>query len=62
MRKLIAIMAALGLFGVTTLTPVAAAGTGKGKTAMASADKTKKSKKAKKVKKTDAVILYRIAG
>jgi hypothetical protein len=54
-------MAALGLFGVTTLTPVVAAGGGKDKAAMASTHKTKKPTKAKKVKKPQAAILYQIA-
>ena len=61
MRKLIAITAALGLFGITTLTPVAAKSGGKDKGAMASTHKTKKPAKAKKAKKQQAVILYRIA-
>jgi len=62
MRKLIAITAAFGLFGVTTLTPVAAAKSGgKDKAAMASAHKTKKPAKAKKAKKPQAAILYQIA-
>jgi hypothetical protein len=61
MRKLIAITAALGLFGVTTLTPVAAKGGGKDKAAMASTHKTKKPTKTKKAKKPQAAILYQIA-
>ena len=61
MRKLIAITAALGLFGVTTLTPVAAKGGGKDKASMASAQKTKKPTKAKKGKKPQAAISYQIA-
>jgi len=61
MRKLIAITAALGLFGVTTLTPVAAKGGGKDKAAMASTQKSKKPAKAKKAKKPQAAIFYRVA-
>jgi len=62
MIRLIAVIGALSLFGVTTLMPAAAGGGGKGKAAMASTDKTKKPTKAKKSKKSHAAIYYRIAG
>jgi hypothetical protein len=63
MRKLIAIIAALGLFGVTTAIPVDAASAGKGKAAVSDTKKSKKVKKQKKPRKAaDAVIFYRIAG
>jgi hypothetical protein len=64
MRKLIAIIAAIGFIGSTTLSPVLAAQAtpGVAKSDEFSAAAKKKGKKsAKKSKKADNVILYRVA-
>ena len=63
MRKLIAVIAAIGFIGSTTLSPVIAAQAtpGVAKSDEFSAAAKKKGKKAKKSKKAENVILYRIA-